>query len=92
MSIPLPDGASRWRCGHCGNLTRFDVTRTRTVREFWHFSLAGVPEVEETTVAKEVVTKVACRWCGAGDRIEIVPRPAPGAEDAEADRPLGGTP
>jgi hypothetical protein len=90
MSIPLPDEASRWRCGHCGNLTRFDVTRTRTVREFWHFSLAGVPDVEETAVDAEVVTKVVCRWCGSSDRIETVPRPAPG--ETEEDRALGRTP
>jgi hypothetical protein len=92
-SIPDPD--SRWRCGHCGNLTRFDVQRSRVVAEYWHFSMAGEPAVEETQVRAEVVERVTCRWCGASDRITIVPRPtgepgAPGADAAEEG--LGGTP
>ena len=37
--VPGPD--QRWRCAGCGNLTRFDVTRTRRTVEFWHFDLAG---------------------------------------------------
>ncbi len=71
----LPDDRSRWRCAHCGNLTRFDVTRTSRVREYWHVSMAGEPEVEEREVLAETVESVACRWCGATDRIEIVARP-----------------
>jgi hypothetical protein len=71
----IPDDRSRWRCAHCGNLTRFDVTRTTRVREFWHASMAGATDVEEREVLAETVESVVCRWCGAGDRIEIVPRP-----------------
>lgn len=71
----IPDDRSRWRCTHCGNLTRFDVTRTTRVREFWHLSMAGAPEVDEREVLAETVESVVCRWCGAGDRVEVVPRP-----------------
>ena len=41
MSVPLPDESTRWRCGGCGNLTRFDVTRTRRTTEFWQFPPPG---------------------------------------------------
>jgi hypothetical protein len=74
MGIQHPDSASRWRCGHCGNLTRFDVVRTRTVEEYWHFTMAGEPEVSEVAVASQEIRRVACRWCGATDRIEVIPR------------------
>ncbi len=48
MAASLPDASTRWRCGGCGNLTRFDVTRTRRTTEFWHFDLAGDHVVEES--------------------------------------------
>lgn len=90
MELPIPPEGSRWRCGHCGNLTRFDVTRTRTVTEFWHFSLAGEPEITETDVPRESLLQVGCRWCGSGDRIEVVARP--GASGDAGEPGLGGTP
>jgi len=74
-SPSIPDDRSRWRCAHCGNLTRFDVTRTTRVREFWHLSMSGAPEVDEREVLSEVVVSVVCRWCVSGDRIEVVARP-----------------
>jgi hypothetical protein len=45
-SPAIPDASQRWRCAGCGNLTRFDVTRTRRTTEFWHFDLAGDHRVE----------------------------------------------
>ena len=74
MVASLPDENQRWRCGGCGNLTRFDVTRSRRTTEFWHFDLAGEPVVEETTVDSEVVEQVTCRWCGRYDAVELVSR------------------
>ncbi|MCW2776065.1 MAG: hypothetical protein JWN91_4391 [Nocardioides sp.] len=74
MSIEIPDDAHRWRCSGCGNLTRFDVTRTRRTTEFWHFDLAGDHTVEETELRGESVETVTCRWCGRSDAIEVVPR------------------
>ena len=74
MAASLPDANTRWRCGGCGNLTRFDVTRTRRTTEFWHFDLAGDYEVEETTTQSEEVESVTCRWCGRSDAIELVDR------------------
>ena len=55
MAASLPDAHTRWRCGGCGNLTRFDVTRTRRTTEFWHFDLAGEHRVEESTTDEEDV-------------------------------------
>lgn len=80
----LPDLKSRFRCGHCGNLTRFDVTRSSTAKEFWHADMAGEVTVEEREIATDQVLAVACRWCGAGDRIEIVLRPEFGGPAQEA--------
>lgn len=79
----LPDDRSRFRCAHCGNLTRFDVERTTRVREFWHLDMAGEAAVEERTVLAEEVAAVTCRWCGSADRVEIVARPAFGGPDSE---------
>lgn len=79
MAVVLPDASTRWRCGRCGNLTRFDVARTSRVREYWHLDLSGEATVEETEVVTDQLESVTCRWCGAdGDAIEIVPRPAAG--------------
>jgi hypothetical protein len=70
----VPAEGERWRCAGCGNLTRFDVTRTRRTTEYWHFDLAGEHRVEEETVLSEVVETVSCRWCGRADAIEVVDR------------------
>ena len=74
MTVQIPDGTQRWRCGGCGNLTRFDVTRTRRTTEFWHFDLAGDHTIEEEQVLGEQVDEVRCRWCGRADAIETVDR------------------
>ena len=74
--VPLPGERTRWRCTACGNLTRFDVTRSSHVREYVHLDLAGEAAVEEREVLDERVEQVRCRWCGAVDAVELVPRPA----------------
>lgn len=81
-TVPLPTPATRWRCTRCGNLTRFDVRRSSTVREFVHLDLAGEPTVEEHDVIAETVESVRCRWCDAVDAVELVPRP-----DGSVERP-----
>jgi len=80
VTVALPDAEHRWRCGGCGNLTRFDVTRTRKTTEYWHFDLAGEPAVEETELRSEVVEQVSCRWCGRDDAIELVDRSEAGSD------------
>ncbi|HWJ83396.1 MAG TPA: hypothetical protein VNS55_14250 [Nocardioides sp.] len=70
----LPDDGQRWRCAGCGNLTRFDVTRSRRTTEYWHFDLAGEHRVEEADVLAESVESVRCRWCGRDDAVELVER------------------
>ncbi len=76
MPVPLPGPDSRWRCRQCGNLTRFDVTRTTRSREYVHVDLAGEQAVEEREVTEDVVEHVSCRWCSAVDAVEVVPRPS----------------
>lgn len=74
MSVPMPTSTTRWRCGQCGNLTRFDVVRTTRVREYLHFTLAGEPRVEESEVLAEEVERIHCRWCGSDKSIALVQR------------------
>jgi len=61
-----------YRCTACGNLTRFDVTVSRRVKEFHHFSVGGELTVESADVLEERVEQVECRWCSAsGAAIEL---------------------
>ena len=76
--MPQPGPDSRWRCTLCGNLTRFDVTRSTRAQEYVHVDLAGQQVVEERELLVDTVDRVVCRWCGAADRVEVVPRPAAG--------------
>lgn len=73
--MPMPTADTRWRCRQCGNLTRFDVTRTVRTREYVHVDLAGDAAVEEREVLAETVERVECRWCRGADTVEVVPRP-----------------
>ena len=75
MAVSWPTAQTRWRCSRCGNLTRFDVTRTVRSREYVHLDLSGEPKIEERQVLAETVEQVRCRWCDATDAIELVPRP-----------------
>lgn len=86
-SAPELTDTTRWRCTLCGNLTRFDVTRSSRVVEYVHVDLAGLATVDERTVLSEVIERVRCRWCDAVDQVELVARPdvAPDA-DSPADR------
>ena len=75
MTPPSPTETTRWRCLLCGNLTRFDVTRTTRVVQYVHLDLAGEARIEESEVLADSVERVRCRWCDAVDRVELVPRP-----------------
>lgn len=75
MPTTMPDATTRWRCGGCGNLTRFDVTRQTKSTEFWHFDLAGQSTVETAETLSESVLEVRCRWCGRDDAVQVVARP-----------------
>jgi hypothetical protein len=68
--------APRYRCTACGNLTRFDVTATRTTRSFHHYTVGGELSVEETDVLAESIDEVRCRWCGSGANVVEVDGPA----------------
>ncbi len=63
----------RYRCRSCGNLTRFDVVTARRTRSFFHFSVGGQLEVEDTEVLDEAVESITCRWCGPAGNVETVP-------------------
>jgi hypothetical protein len=79
--------AVRYRCGACGNLTRFDVVTTRRTSAFHHYSVGGDLTVEDEQLLEETVERVTCRWCGAsGESIEALdgsPTPADAAAPAE---------
>jgi len=61
---PAAVSAPRYRCSTCGNLTRFDVTSTRRLRSFHHYTVGGDLTIEEPEVLEERVEEVVCRWCG----------------------------
>ena len=78
---------TRYRCGACGNLTRFDVVTDRRVKAFHHFSVGGELSVEDEQVLSESVVEVTCRWCGHGRHIEVIhgdPEPAGAEPDGPA--------
>jgi hypothetical protein len=62
----------RYRCNACGNLTRFDVTVARRLREFRHFTLGGEVAIDESEVLEETIEDVSCRWCGSGGAVEPI--------------------
>ena len=77
---------TRYRCGACGNLTRFDVTSTKTTRAFHHYTIGGELVVEDEEVLEETVHEVSCRWCGHGRAIEVLE----GEPQDAATEPAGG--
>lgn len=73
----------RYRCRSCGNLTRFDVVRTRRTSAFHHYSVGGELTVEDERVLDEQVESVTCRWCGPAGQVEE--RDADAATDGPTD-------
>ncbi len=64
---------TRYRCGACGNVTRFDVVATRRTRAFYHYSIGGDLEIEDEEVLEARIERVTCRWCNAsGETVETV--------------------
>jgi hypothetical protein len=82
-------GDPRYRCNGCGNLTRFDVTTSRTTRAFHHYTVGGDLEVEEATVLSHHVDEVVCRWCGHGRSIVELTDGDGDAGDTDAARAAG---
>jgi rubredoxin len=62
-------GDPQYRCDSCGNVTRFDVTASRTTKAFHHYTVGGELNVEEVTVLSHHVDDVVCRWCGNGKNV-----------------------
>lgn len=91
MPVQLPGPDARWRCGVCGNLTRFDVTRVVRSRDYVHVDLAGSPRVEEHEVLAETVEQVRCRWCGVADKVVAEPRPGAQVDTRTGPSPSPGT-
>jgi hypothetical protein len=61
---------TRYRCGACGNVTRFDVVARRRTRSFHHYTIGGDLEIEDEEVLDEEIERVTCRWCNAtGDTV-----------------------
>ena len=61
-----------YRCAACGNLTRFDVMTTSTVKAYHHYTVGGELEIEDVETLSESVDAVTCRWCGHGRSVEVV--------------------
>jgi hypothetical protein len=77
----------RYRCTACGNVTRFDVVRTRQTRAFHHYTIGGELQIEEEQVLDDRVESVSCRWCNAsGAAIERVDESDLGAAGSGAEQ------
>jgi hypothetical protein len=63
---------TRYRCTACGNLTRFDVVETTSIRSFHHYTVGGDLTVEEPEIIAKNVDSVTCRWCGHGRAVEPI--------------------
>lgn len=61
-----------YRCGACGNKTRFDVYETVRRRRFEHADLGGDVTVDEEEILERSIERVVCRWCERSDAIEVV--------------------
>jgi hypothetical protein len=70
--VTAPLTTPRYRCGTCGNLTRFDVTASRRTRALHHYTVAGELAVEDEEVLDEQVESVSCRWCGPSGVVEAL--------------------
>lgn len=66
----------RFRCGACGNVTRFDVVETARTRRYHHYDLGGRGRVDEEEVLSRTVESVTCRWCGRADAVAVETAPA----------------
>jgi hypothetical protein len=86
VPVPVPTAQTRWRCTLCGNLTRFDVTRSQRLVEYVHLDLAGEPRVEQRDLLTETIESVRCRWCSGVDSVELVARPGARADEDKAGR------
>lgn len=64
---------TRFRCGACGNLTRFDVVESRRTRAYYHYTVGGRLSVEDEEVLSAERETVTCRWCGSSEAIEELP-------------------
>lgn len=67
--------STRYRCGACGNLTRFDVVATRRTKSFHHYSISGELTIEDEQVLSETIEQVTCRWCSSSTAIEVLGEP-----------------
>ncbi len=86
---PSTNSVKRYRCGACGNLTRFDVVSWRRTRAFHHYTVGGDLVVEDEEVLDQAVEEVTCRWCGHGRAVVAVDAdedPAPGDVAASGSR------
>jgi hypothetical protein len=63
---------ARYRCTHCGNVTRFDVTRAQRTRAFYHYTVGGDLEIEEPELLDDRIEAVVCRWCESAAHVEAL--------------------
>ena len=61
-----------YRCGACGNRTRFDVFDTVSRRRYEHADLSGTVTVDEEEILERTIERVVCRWCDRSDAVEEV--------------------
>ena len=63
---------TRYRCGGCGNLTRFTVIATTRTSSYHHFTLGGELGIEDVEVLAKKIDSVVCRICGQDKNIQVI--------------------
>jgi len=58
-----------YRCGRCGNKTRFDVHDVVRRRRYEHADLSGQVVIEDEEILDRTVEQVVCRWCDSPDEV-----------------------
>jgi hypothetical protein len=62
----------RYRCDLCGNITRFDVTETMTIKSFYHYGIDGQLNKEDAETLNRIIESVSCRWCNSPSNVKEV--------------------
>jgi hypothetical protein len=63
---------ARYRCELCGNITRFDVVESVTLKTYYHYAIDGQLDKEEPEILSRRVESVSCRWCNSEKNVEEV--------------------
>ncbi len=77
----------RYRCDLCGNITRFDIVESMTVKSFYHYGIDGELNKEDPVTIHRVIESVSCRWCNSPKNVKEVQEGQDLGEDQTTEHP-----